>query len=85
MSKSREVGIKVHNGVAKGLKAVWFGVKTAGSSVKDVAVGAVTGLTAEEIEERRSKVKTELLAEKAEAGLDPESKLYKDLERDVQG
>lgn len=84
MSKSREVGIKVHNGVAKGLRAVWFGVKTAGVSVKDVAVGAVTGLTAEEIEVRRSKVKAELLAEKVEAGVDPESMLYKNLEKDSQ-
>lgn len=83
MSKSREVGIKIHKGIGaagrglwSGLKGIGKGVKIGAVAVKEVAVGAVTGRT--EAEQRQ--LELDLKVEKAERmQLEPGSKLYEHL------
>lgn len=99
-SKSKQVGIKVHNAIGSGLmklgrgikvgaKATYskvltpagHGIKTAAISVKDFGAGLVLG--ERDIAEEQRMLLIDRLDTLKEGGIDPESMLYKDLQRET--
>lgn len=97
-TKSKQVGIKVHNAigstfkaigrnVAKGAKATYakaltpagHGIKAAAVSVKDFGAGLVLG--ERNLAEEQQQLLDDKLAKLREGGIDPESMLYKGLEK----
>jgi hypothetical protein len=97
-SKSKQIGIKVHNSigntfkaigrnVAKGAKATYakvltpagHGIKAGAVSVKDFGAGLVLG--ERNIAEEQKQLLDDKLTKLREGGIDPESMLYKSLEK----
>ena len=85
MSKAKEVGVKVHNGIGRGFKNIGRGLAFVGIKAYEKGLTPaghfVTGVVLGErnlTEEQKALAKAK--AERMQ--LDPESKLYKDLVKD---
>lgn len=80
-TKSKQVGIRAHNAIGKGLKFIGRGFVKAGKGVKTGAIAAKDFTSGLVIGERNIEEEQLALAkEKAERmQLDPSSKLYQDL------